>query len=277
MYGVVAGGTESQVVRVNAYNGDAYTLYTLPLGTMVGIAFDNLGTCYVALLNGEIYTVDLSTGNYTLVTTTIQLTSITINPADNQMWASPRVVVGVKDKIYTIDLTTGDATLIGQTGFGKLTNDLTFDENGVLYGVIGGTTEEGELLSINTSDGTGTLIGATGFNDVQGVAYTTTGSPPVSVDDDVNTTIPTEFSLAQNFPNPFNPNTKIKYSIPVLSFVLLKVYDVLGSEVVTLIDEEKSIGNYEVEFDATSLPSGIYFYRLQAGSFVETKKMMLLK
>jgi len=276
MYGTVAGGSESQVVRVNAYNGDAYTLYSLPLGTMVGIAFDNSGTCYVGLQNGEIYTVDLITGNYTLVTSTIQLTSITINPSDNQMWASPRVVVGIKDKIYTIDLTTGDATLIGQTGFTKLTNDLTFDETGTLYGVIGGTSEEGELISINTSDATGTLIGATGFTDVQGLAYTVTGGPPVSVDD-VNTTVPTEFSLEQNYPNPFNPATKIKFTISDLRFTILKVYDILGSEVAILVNEERPAGTYEVEFDASSLPSGIYFYKLQAGSFVETKKMVLLK
>jgi len=179
MYGIASGNFEGDIVRVNAYNGDAYPLYTLPLGSIVGIAFDNAGTCYIALQNGQIYTVDLSTGNYTLVTTAaIQLVSITINPADNQMWASPRIIVGVKDKIYTIDLTTGDATLIGQTGFGKTTNDLTFDETGAFYGVIGGTTEEGELLSINTSDATGTLIGATGFTDVQGLAYTVTGGPP---------------------------------------------------------------------------------------------------
>jgi len=89
--------------------------------------------------------------------------------------------------------------------------------------------------------------------------------------------IPTNFLLSQNFPNPFNPITTIKYQIPEISFVTLKVYDVLGSEVVTLVNEEKNIGSYEVEFNGISLPSGIYFYRLQAGSFVETKKMVLMK
>jgi hypothetical protein len=92
------------------------------------------------------------------------------------------------------------------------------------------------------------------------------------------------FNLNQNYPNPFNPNTTINYQIPELSFVTLKVYDVLGNEIATLINNEKVAGSYEVEFDATVLPSGIYFYRLQAvpngrqaGSFVETKKMMLVK
>jgi hypothetical protein len=88
---------------------------------------------------------------------------------------------------------------------------------------------------------------------------------------------PTEYALYQNYPNPFNPTTTIQYSIPELSNVTLKVYDVLGSEVITLVNEEKPVGSYEVGFDGVGLPSGIYFYRLQSGSFVETKKMVLMK
>jgi len=96
---------------------------------------------------------------------------------------------------------------------------------------------------------------------------------------DVNTehSIPLSFKLSQNYPNPFNPNTTIKYQIPVISFVIIKVYDVLGNEVSTLVNEEKPAGSYEVEFDGTELTSGIYFYRIEAGSFVETKNMTLLK
>ena len=89
--------------------------------------------------------------------------------------------------------------------------------------------------------------------------------------------IPDEYALEQNYPNPFNPSTIIKYHIPELSFATLKVYDVLGNEIATLVNEEKSIGSFEINFDATGLPSGIYFYRLQAGSFVEAKKMVLLR
>ncbi len=97
--------------------------------------------------------------------------------------------------------------------------------------------------------------------------------------------LPSGFNLSQNYPNPFNPSTKIKYTITSViasetkqsQFVTLKVYDILSNEVATLVNEEKPVGEYEVEFNATSLPSGIYFYKLQAGSFVETKKMVLLK
>lgn len=92
-----------------------------------------------------------------------------------------------------------------------------------------------------------------------------------------NKIIPLEFSLFQNYPNPFNPNTKISWQSPVGSWQTLKVYDVLGNEVATPVDEYKPAGKYEVNFDASKLSSGVYFYQLWAGSFIETKKMVLMK
>ena len=86
-----------------------------------------------------------------------------------------------------------------------------------------------------------------------------------------------KFELNQNYPNPFNPITTIKYSIRERGFVSLKIYNVLGKEIKTLVNEEKPSGNYEINFNAENLSSGIYFYKLQAGSFVKTKKMILLK
>ena len=89
--------------------------------------------------------------------------------------------------------------------------------------------------------------------------------------------IPREYSLEQNFPNPFNPSTSIRYSLPENSFVTLKIYNTLGKEITTLINENKQVGNYTIQFDASSMPSGVYFYQLKASSFVQTKKMILLK
>jgi len=89
--------------------------------------------------------------------------------------------------------------------------------------------------------------------------------------------LPSEYSLSQNYPNPFNPTTTIKYNIREISFVSLKVYDVLGKEVSILVKEEKPIGIHAIEFDATGLPSGVYFYRLEAGEINITKKMTLMK
>ncbi len=91
--------------------------------------------------------------------------------------------------------------------------------------------------------------------------------------------IPTEFVLYQNYPNPFNPSTTISFSIPKRSFVTLKIYDILGNEITTLVNGEKPAGNYNVQFISSTkqLASGIYFYRLQAGDFIATKKLILLK
>jgi hypothetical protein len=88
---------------------------------------------------------------------------------------------------------------------------------------------------------------------------------------------PYNYSLSQNYPNPFNHSTTIYYSIPELSNVVLKVYDVLGNEIVTLVNEEKPLGNYEVGFNTTDLTSGIYLYRIWIGQNTISKKMMLLK
>jgi hypothetical protein len=93
----------------------------------------------------------------------------------------------------------------------------------------------------------------------------------------VSITLPADYNLYQNFPNPFNPITKIKYSIPQSSNVVIKVFDVLGNEIETLVNEEKPAGTYEVTWYAGQLPSGVYFYQLKAGEFIVTKKMLLLK
>jgi hypothetical protein len=89
--------------------------------------------------------------------------------------------------------------------------------------------------------------------------------------------LPSKFNLAQNYPNPFNPSTTISFSLPSKSFVSLKIFDVVGREVKTLVSQELSAGNYKQQWNANGMPSGVYFYRLQSGSFTETKKLILLK
>lgn len=95
--------------------------------------------------------------------------------------------------------------------------------------------------------------------------------------DDFTLSVPFTFSLSQNYPNPFNPSTTIKFSIHNSQFATLKVYDMLGREAAALVNEEKTPGNYEVKFNGSNLSSGVYFYRLQSGSFSETKKFVLMK
>jgi hypothetical protein len=99
----------------------------------------------------------------------------------------------------------------------------------------------------------------------------------VGVNENSNISSTIEFTLAQNYPNPFNPSTKISWQSPVSGHQTLKVYDVLGNEVASLINEYKPAGNYQVNFDASNLSSGIYFYQLKTGSFIQTRKMTLIK
>jgi hypothetical protein len=94
---------------------------------------------------------------------------------------------------------------------------------------------------------------------------------------EVDAGLPKVFALEQNYPNPFNPTTVISYQLPVASEVSLKVYDVLGKEVMTLVNGRQAAGAYNYTLNASNLSSGVYFYRLRAGNFVSTKKMMLVK
>jgi hypothetical protein len=89
--------------------------------------------------------------------------------------------------------------------------------------------------------------------------------------------IPTVFSLSQNYPNPFNPITKINYSIPKTNFVTIKVFDVLGREILTLVNDVKQPGYYTIDFDGSNIASGVYFYKMESGAFTDVKKFMLIK
>lgn len=89
--------------------------------------------------------------------------------------------------------------------------------------------------------------------------------------------IPDNYELTQNYPNPFNPSTRISYSIPKETFVEIKIYNMLGNEVALLVNEEQKAGTYSITFNASNLPSGVYFYRLQADNFTITKKLTVLK
>ncbi|OGU67565.1 MAG: hypothetical protein A2W30_04585 [Ignavibacteria bacterium RBG_16_36_9] len=116
-----------------------------------------------------------------------------------------------------------------------------------------------------------------------GTVVKTTNGGAVFVENENVKELTVDFDLSQNYPNPFNPTTKIRYEIPLLGgderggLVTLKVYDVLGNEVETLVNEVQPAGEYEVEFNGEELSSGIYFYQLKAGSFIQTKKMVLMK
>ncbi|MCE7855272.1 MAG: T9SS C-terminal target domain-containing protein, partial [Ignavibacteria bacterium CHB3] len=154
-----------------------------------------------------------------------------------------------------------------------------YDLTGFTYSLAQGIGVDSMYSSFDFGENFTTLKGCI----IDGIVYGDTTT--VGIEDE-ETPMATEFRLEQNYPNPFNPNTVISYQLPVISNVTLKVYDILGNEIATLVNEEKPAGTYEVEFNSHSglsgirdLPSGIYFYQLlvSAGRSPQTKKMVLLK
>jgi uncharacterized membrane protein len=201
---------------------------------------------------------------------------------------------GIPDSVgicYALDV-SNDGEVVGQTTdsspFGtaayiweRTSLNVMYNLNELYSNLI---NQSGYLISANAITPDGRYIVGRGYRLAthKDEAFLLDRGPLTDVEDERQ--LPTEFSLEQNYPNPFNPSTKIKYTIPNVSLsgvevsnVQIKVYDVLGNEVATLVNDYKTAGSYEVEFDASKLSSGIYFYRLQAGSFVETKKMNLMK
>ena len=183
------------------------------------------------------------------------------------------------DNDVKLDWTT--ATETNNSGFEilrKAQNDNEWNSIGFVPGF--GTTTEPKTYSFTDENvTTGTYKYRLKQIDFDG-SFTYSNEIEVIVD-----FTPKDFVLYQNYPNPFNPNTTIKFEIPSViasgakqsQFVTLKVYDILGNEVATLVNEEKRLGVYEVEFNASSLASGMYLYKLQAGKFVQLKKMILIK
>ena len=156
--------------------------------------------------------------------------------------------VGTKGTV--LKTTDGGATWISQIG------GMETDLNGVYF----------------TDANTGWVVGNDGF-----IFHTVTGGETWVDEVSQLDFIPTQFALLQNYPNPFNPTTTICFRLPKASAVSLKVYNLLGQEVETLVAGHRAAGEYRIEWNAENLPGGIYLYRLVADDFVETRKMTLLK
>ena len=235
---------------------------------------------------GNIYVFGSSNGG---LSTQMDYATIKYNPEGAKIWEARynasggnteeahAMVLDAKGDIYV----TGNSA--GPTGRDYTT--IKYNSSGVeqwvmRYNGTGNAYDDALSIAVNSAGQvaiTGSSPGATSATDYATVRYsqTTTGINSING-------IPLEFSLEQNYPNPFNPETTISYKLQAASNVSLKVYDVLGNEVTTLVDEFKQPGNYKVIFNVktpymASLPSGIYFYTLRAGSFSSTKKMLLIK
>jgi hypothetical protein len=289
LYAVRSNLFESQILLVDGLEGTSYGYPAFDLPEMVTIAFDTSGTLYGALETGDIYLIDLVDKTYEYVSTTpIDIAAIIFEPMTNDLWAARKGGFGEsKDELYKIDLPTGDTTLVGETGFNTSTNDLTFDEYGVLYGIKGTGSQISDLFTLDVNTGEGTIIGSVGLQALTGLAYAETGIiNNVKIDED-NNTVPTDFALSQNYPNPFNPSTSIEFSVPVNSNVTVTIYNLLGQVVTTLVNEEVSAGHYStvwngVDDNGFQVSTGVYLYEMKTNGnngteYSQIKKMVLLK
>lgn len=226
---------------------------------------------------GKIYTVNLSTGVFTYVVDT-QAPNYFVGFAINNA-GSMYGISSIGNKLIRINKMTGAITEIGLINISTLNvKGCDFDPiTGKMY-MMNGNGSNTDVYLIDTASGTttlsGTISGSVEWIAIAGKTYI--GIKPIG------TEVPNEFSLQQNYPNPFNPSTKIKFQVASSKFVKLVVYDILGKEIATLVNENLKAGLYEVpfsisQFSENQIPSGIYYYRLTAGDFNETKSMVLIK
>ena len=148
------------------------------------------------------------------------------------------------------------------------------DQSGTVVDVINSTSNNPFIL---TAPSEGIYLVNAGYKNPDRDWDSTSVLVSLTGVGDNNTEPMLTYKLYNNYPNPFNPSTKIKYSVAENTFVSLKIYDVAGSEIATVVNREQTAGEYEVDFNAVNLTSGVYIYKLNAGSFVETKKMILMK
>jgi M6 family metalloprotease-like protein len=269
------GVSTTVIVRINASSGDAHTLSAIHLSDLKGMAFRG-DTLYVARITGELFKVDMNTGAVTLAARTgLHIAGLAFHPISGELWASVRAPSTLPDRIYKIALPSGGTTLVGRTGLGE-TSDIMFDQHGKLFGITGTGTQMSSLICIDTSNGIGTEIGSMGMTSVQALAV----GPDLiltEIHEIASVAFPERFILGQNYPNPFNPSTTIRFALPTTAKVTLKIFDLLGREVETLVESNLNSGEHRVQWNPKGLVSGVYFYQLQAGEFIETKKLVLTK
>jgi len=247
--------------------------YNLPLGVTLNLS-DALGGIFIATLidSGQVIIPDDLTTGYSMIWMIVDYDNVV--PVELTSFAGEQF-----DNLIYLNWATSSE--YNNSGFEILRftqNDNEWNSIGFVPG-FGTTTEPKSYSFTDENVTTGSYKYRLKQIDFDG-SFTYSNEIEVEVD-----FTPKEFVLYQNYPNPFNPSTKIKYSIPKvethrdasLQMVTLKVYDVLGNEVSTLVNEEKQPGVYEVEFDALNLSSGIYFYQLKARDFISIKKMVLLR
>jgi hypothetical protein len=244
--------------------GDLDKACPTPVGDVASMAFDCTDSLYLVTGAGRLYRTTVGSSD-TLFLGLVgrPLTGLAFSPATGTLWGSHH------DSLFTIDSQSGHATLQGVNEWNAPHSSIAFNGVGTMYGLYGDF-----LVSIDKGTGMPRVIGETKVPDLQWIAMR---SDIVTGLEEEGRSPPAEWTLEQNFPNPYNAETVIRYQLPADAHTTLKVYDLLGREIVTLTDERQSAGLHSTRFDGSHLASGIYIYRLTSGLHVQTRKMILMK
>ncbi len=269
IFGIAPGATGTRLYWVDALSGACYDIGALSRSNVAAIAWAPFDTLYAVTTTGQLCRVNPANGHLDTIGVARPITygALAFDRATKKLWASASQPFA-NDTLYTINTATGAATVVGTTGFRIRPSALTVSPAGGLFGLV-----EDVLVSMDKFTATGRAISAFGVDNLRSIAIL---SGPDAVKEYSNE-LPSVFSLDQNFPNPFNPATTIRYSVPSAGMVSLTVIDVLGRVVSVPVNEWKSPGEYQVRFSGGGLASGVYFYRMKSGSFAATRKMLLVR
>ncbi|TAK55927.1 MAG: T9SS type A sorting domain-containing protein, partial [Bacteroidetes bacterium] len=250
LMGLATSGAGFNIVRVNSDKGDAHPTVFVNYPTLKGMAFLNDSIAYVGRLNGKLYSVNINSGVTTEVGSTgLLLSGLAFNPVTGQLWATTRPVSGTLDNVYKFNLPSLIPTLVGSTGFAQVTQDILFDANGNLFGLIGsGSAQTNRLIHIDTLTGTGVLIGSAGRANLLAIAFEpgtafdinfarfslkkdwNMVSLPVTVDDNTTTTVfPSPTSNAFSYDGSYSSGTTLDYGAGYwLKFTAAKTHLIVG-------------------------------------------------
>jgi hypothetical protein len=245
----------------------------IPNSMNYGISWDRTtNTMYTNFSAGTLYSINVNTGNFTLVasfTPNAHITGFAVNNSGSMYGYN-----AIGTKLVKINKTTGACTDIGTLSFpsGNVSG-CDFDPlTNKLYMISQNGTNT-EVYYIDTATAS-KILTATVPKLITEIAFA--GGTYVGINN-ISCEVPAEFKLMQNYPNPFNPLTKLKFQVAKNEFVNISVYDMLGREVSVLVNEKLSPGKYDVDWNASDFPSGAYICRMSSGNFIETKSMILVK